>query len=206
MSSSLTVVQLVEPLTPSGEAPNQALLRILKETEFKKVRVLGSGAFGTVFKVTTCDTHTVTWRYVCCTKHGSKKILCFRVCGFLRERTWRSRLPSKFWEKQHHLKPTKKSWMWDSSSFFFCCFSLFSSSSPSCWATLSKSVFKITVLLFLHFSILFPKRKTNHIFRRCCSLPRIQFGYKSTSDQFFCFTSWRRESKRPIIHLSERIK
>ena len=44
--------QLVEPLTPSGEAPNQALLRILKETEFKKIRVLGSGAFGTVYKVT----------------------------------------------------------------------------------------------------------------------------------------------------------
>lgn len=41
----------MEPLTPSGEAPNQALLRILKETEFKKIRVLGSGAFGTVFKV-----------------------------------------------------------------------------------------------------------------------------------------------------------
>jgi len=43
--------QLVEPLTPSGEAPNQAHLRILKETEFKKVKVLGSGAFGTVYKV-----------------------------------------------------------------------------------------------------------------------------------------------------------
>nr|XP_046228029.1 melanoma receptor tyrosine-protein kinase-like isoform X2 [Scatophagus argus] len=42
--------ELVEPLSPSGEAPNQALLRILKETEFKKIRVLGSGAFGTVFK------------------------------------------------------------------------------------------------------------------------------------------------------------
>ncbi|KAJ3595112.1 hypothetical protein NHX12_004417 [Muraenolepis orangiensis] len=42
--------QLVEPLTPSGEAPNQALLRILKETEFKKIKVLGSGAFGTVYK------------------------------------------------------------------------------------------------------------------------------------------------------------
>ncbi|XP_008849864.1 epidermal growth factor receptor-like [Nannospalax galili] len=41
--------ELVEPLTPSGEAPNQALLRILKETEFKKIKVLGSGAFGTVY-------------------------------------------------------------------------------------------------------------------------------------------------------------
>lgn len=43
-------MQLVEPLTPSGEAPNQALLRIMKETEFKKIQVLGSGAFGTVYK------------------------------------------------------------------------------------------------------------------------------------------------------------
>ncbi|XP_053570529.1 epidermal growth factor receptor isoform X2 [Bombina bombina] len=42
--------ELVEPITPSGEAPNQALLRILKETEFKKITVLGSGAFGTVYR------------------------------------------------------------------------------------------------------------------------------------------------------------
>lgn len=41
---------LVEPLTPSGEPPNQALLRILKETEIRKLKVLGSGAFGTVYK------------------------------------------------------------------------------------------------------------------------------------------------------------
>lgn len=49
------VPQLVEPLTPSGEAPNQALLRVLKETEFKKIKVLGSGAFGTVYKVRARD-------------------------------------------------------------------------------------------------------------------------------------------------------
>ena len=51
ISASPCFSQLVEPLTPSGEAPNQALLRILKETEFKKIKVLGSGAFGTVYKV-----------------------------------------------------------------------------------------------------------------------------------------------------------
>lgn len=42
--------ELVEPLTPSGAMPNQAQMRILKETELKKLRVLGSGAFGTVYK------------------------------------------------------------------------------------------------------------------------------------------------------------
>uniref|UniRef100_A0A8K9WR64 Receptor protein-tyrosine kinase n=1 Tax=Oncorhynchus mykiss TaxID=8022 RepID=A0A8K9WR64_ONCMY len=42
--------ELVEPLTPSGTAPNQAQLRILKETELKRVKILGSGAFGTVHK------------------------------------------------------------------------------------------------------------------------------------------------------------
>lgn len=51
---SIPIFQLVEPLTPSGEAPNQALLRILKEPEFKKIKVLGSGAFGTVYKVIAC--------------------------------------------------------------------------------------------------------------------------------------------------------
>lgn len=44
-------MQLVEPLTPSGASPNQAQMRILKETELKKLRVLGAGAFGTVYKV-----------------------------------------------------------------------------------------------------------------------------------------------------------
>lgn len=44
-------LQLVEPLTPSGAVPNQAQMRILKETELRKVKVLGSGAFGTVYKV-----------------------------------------------------------------------------------------------------------------------------------------------------------
>lgn len=50
--------QLVEPLTPSGTAPNQAQLRILKETELKRVKILGCGAFGTVYKVKHTGIHT----------------------------------------------------------------------------------------------------------------------------------------------------
>ncbi|XP_066540239.1 epidermal growth factor receptor-like isoform X2 [Hoplias malabaricus] len=42
--------ELVEPLTPSGEAPNQALLHIFNETDLKKIKFLGSGTFGVVFK------------------------------------------------------------------------------------------------------------------------------------------------------------
>lgn len=47
----LSLDQLVEPLAPSGASPNQAQMRILKETELKKLKVLGAGAFGTVYKV-----------------------------------------------------------------------------------------------------------------------------------------------------------
>uniref|UniRef100_A0A8C4QW65 receptor protein-tyrosine kinase n=2 Tax=Eptatretus burgeri TaxID=7764 RepID=A0A8C4QW65_EPTBU len=42
--------ELVQPLSPSGASPNQAQLRVLKETELKKGKVLGTGAFGTVYK------------------------------------------------------------------------------------------------------------------------------------------------------------
>ncbi|XP_032801612.2 receptor tyrosine-protein kinase erbB-4-like [Petromyzon marinus] len=42
--------ELVQPLTPSGAVPNQSKLRIIKETHLKKGKVLGSGAFGTVYK------------------------------------------------------------------------------------------------------------------------------------------------------------
>ena len=59
-SLSASLVKLVEPLTPSGTAPNQAQLRILKETELKRVKILGSGAFGTVYKVTRLPLYLCT--------------------------------------------------------------------------------------------------------------------------------------------------
>jgi hypothetical protein len=74
ISGLLPSSQLVEPLTPSGEAPNQAHLRILKETEFKKIKVLGSGAFGTVYKVTS-------WRQVRTRLPGDRSALGFLETG-----------------------------------------------------------------------------------------------------------------------------
>ncbi|KAF5922620.1 hypothetical protein HPG69_017994, partial [Diceros bicornis minor] len=61
--------ELVEPLTPSGTAPNQAQLRILKETELKRVKVLGSGAFGTVYKNNYLPVHECyTFIEITCTE------------------------------------------------------------------------------------------------------------------------------------------
>lgn len=42
--------QSIEPLDPSEKA-NKVLARIFKETELRKLKVLGSGVFGTVHKV-----------------------------------------------------------------------------------------------------------------------------------------------------------
>ncbi|XP_071942789.1 epidermal growth factor receptor-like isoform X2 [Antedon mediterranea] len=55
LTTTLAIKQLehpdeTEPLTPSGVAPNQAQLRLIKENEMKKMSKLGSGAFGTVYK------------------------------------------------------------------------------------------------------------------------------------------------------------
>ena len=38
------------PLTPSGTLPNQAQLRIVRESELEYGKLLGSGAFGEVHK------------------------------------------------------------------------------------------------------------------------------------------------------------
>jgi hypothetical protein len=46
----LSDFQSIEPLDPSEKA-NKVLARIFKETELRKLKVLGSGVFGTVHKV-----------------------------------------------------------------------------------------------------------------------------------------------------------
>ncbi|XP_078390692.1 receptor tyrosine-protein kinase erbB-4-like isoform X1 [Cetorhinus maximus] len=42
--------EMLDPLDPSADSPNQVNTRILKETELRKVKELGSGVFGTVYK------------------------------------------------------------------------------------------------------------------------------------------------------------
>ena len=41
----------IEPLDPSTTSPDMACLRLINESELRKGAIIGSGAFGTVFKV-----------------------------------------------------------------------------------------------------------------------------------------------------------
>lgn len=50
MTLALTGLEDNEPLKPSNMPPNNAKLRIIKETEMRRGGILGYGAFGTVYK------------------------------------------------------------------------------------------------------------------------------------------------------------
>lgn len=41
----------IEPIEPTNADPDLSQLRLIKESELKKTVIIGSGAFGTVFKV-----------------------------------------------------------------------------------------------------------------------------------------------------------
>ncbi len=51
MSMVLTGIEDSEPLQPTNVKPNMGKLRTVKETEIRKGGILGSGAFGVVYKV-----------------------------------------------------------------------------------------------------------------------------------------------------------
>jgi len=40
-----------QPLTPSDAKPDMAMLRLIKESELRRGTIIGSGAFGTVYRV-----------------------------------------------------------------------------------------------------------------------------------------------------------
>ena len=42
---------VVQPLTPTNAKPDMAVLRMIKESTLRKGTMVGSGAFGTVYKV-----------------------------------------------------------------------------------------------------------------------------------------------------------
>lgn len=44
-------VVVLEPISPTDAGPDLSRLRLIKESELKKSVIIGSGAFGTVFKV-----------------------------------------------------------------------------------------------------------------------------------------------------------
>lgn len=77
----------MEPLTPSGAQPNQAQMRILKETELKKLRVLGSGAFGTVYKVRSTMVYDRSYKikafaFTHKTENGPTRYVLVYLCWF----------------------------------------------------------------------------------------------------------------------------
>jgi len=45
----------LQPLTPSDAKPDMAMLRLIKESELRRGTIIGSGAFGTVYRVTELD-------------------------------------------------------------------------------------------------------------------------------------------------------
>ena len=42
-----------EPLTPTNASPDMATMRLVTESELRRGNIIGSGAFGTVYKVCT---------------------------------------------------------------------------------------------------------------------------------------------------------
>lgn len=48
---------MFQPLSPSNAKPDMAMLRLIKESELQRGNIIGSGAFGTVYKVVT---HSLT--------------------------------------------------------------------------------------------------------------------------------------------------
>jgi len=44
-------MRVVQDLTPGNASPDMANLRLCKESELRRGQIIGSGAFGTVYKV-----------------------------------------------------------------------------------------------------------------------------------------------------------
>ena len=51
ISFGFVLFYIFQPLTPTDAKPDMAKMRIIKESELRKGTMVGSGAFGTVYKV-----------------------------------------------------------------------------------------------------------------------------------------------------------
>lgn len=51
LTARMSGLEESEPLTPTDAKPDMAHLRLIKESELRKGNIIGSGAFGTVYKV-----------------------------------------------------------------------------------------------------------------------------------------------------------
>jgi len=58
-----------QPLTPSDAKPDMAMLRLIKESELRRGTIIGSGAFGTVYRVR--NWHSIAKHVACVLLYGS---------------------------------------------------------------------------------------------------------------------------------------
>ena len=58
------IYDVCQPLTPGKAVPDMAVLRLIKESELRRRDVIGSGAFGTVYKVCGLHAFCVTFTHL----------------------------------------------------------------------------------------------------------------------------------------------
>jgi hypothetical protein len=75
----------LQPLTPSDAKPDMAMLRLIKESELRRGNIIGSGAFGTVYKVRRCLPDT------CSTARKRRQLIKFKT--EFKKRNWMFKPP-----------------------------------------------------------------------------------------------------------------
>jgi hypothetical protein len=56
--SSYDHIWFFQPLTPTDAKPDLSKLRLIRESELRRGGIIGSGAFGTVYKVKIIENYT----------------------------------------------------------------------------------------------------------------------------------------------------
>lgn len=105
-------IPLQQPLTPTNAKPDMSSIRLIKQSELRRGGIIGSGAFGTVYKVNN-QVHVFTyiliwstvitlyfhiWIYLSCLLRNLSEMICFlcRAFGYPKMRMSKFLSPLKF--------------------------------------------------------------------------------------------------------------